>query len=236
MSLRDGSNVKAAYGVVPALHQVDFNVQPGEVVGILGHNGLGKATLLRAIMGFVKVTGGEMLFDGRSLRGLSVNARARDGLGLVPQGRMILPTLAVRETLESGIAGGKEPMEPIVEEMLALFQRLTRLLDRAGGALSGGEQQLLALTRCLCSRPKLILLDEPTEGIQPSIIDEISDTLKQLTKASDTTIVLVEQNLDFITGLSDRVYAISGGVLERPIPKEQLTDSRAVSEFMGFAA
>ncbi|MBN8187268.1 ABC transporter ATP-binding protein [Salipiger thiooxidans] len=236
MSLLDVSNLKAAYGVVPALHQVDFNVQPGEVVGILGHNGMGKTTLLRAIMGFVKVTGGEMLFDGQSLRGLSVNARARAGLGLVPQGRMIFPTLTVRENLESGIAGGKEPMEPIVDEMLALFPRLTRLLDRAGGALSGGEQQLLALARCLCRRPKLMLLDEPTEGIQPSIIDEISDTLKQLTKTSDITIVLVEQNLDFITGLSDRVYAISGGVLDRQIPKEQLTDSRAVSEFMGFAA
>ncbi|MCA0847416.1 ABC transporter ATP-binding protein [Salipiger thiooxidans] len=236
MSLLDVSNLKAAYGVVPALHQVDFNVQPGEVVGILGHNGMGKTTLLRAIMGFVKVTGGEMLFDGQSLRGLSVNARARAGLGLVPQGRMIFPTLTVRENLESGIAGGKEPMEPIVDEMLTLFPRLTRLLDRAGGALSGGEQQLLALARCLCRRPKLMLLDEPTEGIQPSIIDEISDTLKQLTKTSDITIVLVEQNLDFITGLSDRVYAISGGVLDRQIPKEQLTDSRAVSEFMGFAA
>lgn len=215
MSLRDVSNLKAAYGVVPALHQVDFNVQPGEVVGILGHNGMGKTTLLRALMGFVKVTGGEMLFDGQSLRGLSVNARARAGLGLVPQGRMIFPTLTVRENHESGIAGGKEPMEPILDEMLALFPRLTRLLDRTGGALSGGEQQLLALGRCLCRRPKLMLLDEPTEGIQPSNIDEISDTLKQLTKASDITIVLVEQNLDFITGLSDRVYAISGGVLDR---------------------
>ena len=236
MSLLDVSNLKAAYGVVPALHQVDFNVQPGEVVGILGHNGMGKTTLLRAIMGFVKVTGGEMLFDGQSLRGLSVNARARAGLGLVPQGRMIFPTLTVRENLESGIAGGKEPMEPIVDEMLTLFPRLIRLLDRAGGALSGGEQQLLALARCLCRRPKLMLLDEPTEGIQPSIIDEISDTLKQITKTSDITILLVEQNLDFISGLSDRVYAISGGVLDRQIPKEQLTDSRAVSEFMGFAA
>ncbi|SDE27821.1 amino acid/amide ABC transporter ATP-binding protein 2, HAAT family (TC 3.A.1.4.-) [Salipiger thiooxidans] len=236
MSLRDVSNLKAAYGMVPALHQVDFNVQPGEVVGILGHDGMGKTTLLRAITGFVKVTGGEMLFDGQSLRGLLVNARARAGLGLVPQGRMIFPTLAVRENLESGIAGGKEPMEPIVEEMLALFQRLTRLLDRAGGALSGGEQQLLALTRCLCRRPKLMLLDEPTEGIQPSNIDEISDTLKQLTKTSDITIVQVEQDLDFITGLSDRVYAISGGVLDRQIPKEQLTESRAVSEFTGVAA
>ncbi|MGD9863967.1 MAG: ABC transporter ATP-binding protein [Pseudodonghicola sp.] len=236
MSLLEVKGLKAAYGVVPALHQVDFNVQPGEVVGILGHNGMGKTTLLRAIMGFVKVTGGEITFEGDSLKGLAVNARARKGLGLVPQGRMIFPTLTVRENLESGIATSREPTEPIVEEILELFPRLTRLLDRAGGALSGGEQQLLALARCLCRRPKLMLLDEPTEGIQPSIIDEISDTLKTLTQKQDITIVLVEQNLDFITGLSDRVYAISNGVLDRQIPREQLTDSKAVSEFMGFAA
>jgi len=236
MSLLEVKGLKAAYGVVPALHQVDFNVQPGEVVGILGHNGMGKTTLLRAIMGFVKVTGGEIIFEGDSLKGLAVNARARKGLGLVPQGRMIFPTLTVRENLESGIATSREPIEPIVEEILELFPRLTRLLDRAGGALSGGEQQLLALARCLCRRPTLMLLDEPTEGIQPSIIDEISDTLKTLTQKQDITIVLVEQNLDFITGLSDRVYAISNGVLDRQIPREQLTDSKAVSEFMGFAA
>ncbi|MDK3018547.1 ABC transporter ATP-binding protein [Pseudodonghicola flavimaris] len=236
MSLLEVKGLKAAYGLVPALHQVDFNVQPGEVVGILGHNGMGKTTLLRAIMGFVKVTGGEITFEGDNLKGLAVNARARKGLGLVPQGRMIFPTLSVRENLESGIATSREPSEPIVEEILELFPRLTRLLDRAGGALSGGEQQLLALARCLCRRPKLMLLDEPTEGIQPSIIDEISDTLKTLTAKQDITIVLVEQNLDFITGLSDRVYAISNGVLDRQIPREQLTDSKAVSEFMGFAA
>lgn len=236
MSLLEVKGLKAAYGVVPALHQVDFNVQTGEVVGILGHNGMGKTTLLRAIMGFVKVTGGEILFEGESLKGLPVNARARKGLGLVPQGRMIFPTLTVQENLESGIATNRAPSGPVVEEILELFPRLTRLLDRAGGALSGGEQQLLALARCLCRRPKLMLLDEPTEGIQPSIIDEISETLKTLSAQQDITIVLVEQNLDFITGLSDRVYAISNGVLDRQIPCEQLTDSKAVSEFMGFAA
>ncbi|MDQ2093592.1 ABC transporter ATP-binding protein [Rhodalgimonas zhirmunskyi] len=234
MSLLEVKGLKASYGVVPALHQVDFNVNAGEVVGILGHNGMGKTTTLRSIMGFVKVTDGDIVFEGQSLKGLSVNARARRGLGLVPQGRMIFPTLTVRENLESGIATGKQPMEPIIDEMLSLFPRLERLLDRAGGALSGGEQQLLALARCLCRKPKLMLLDEPTEGIQPSIIDEISDTLKQLAKTTDITIVLVEQNLDFITGLSDRVYAISNGVLDRQIPEEQLKDSRAVSEFMGF--
>lgn len=233
MPLLEVKGLSAAYGLVPALHRVDFHADQGEVVGILGHNGMGKTTLMRAIMGFVKVTGGDIIFDGKSMLGLPVNARARAGIGLVPQGREIFPNLTVEENLQVGIAGIPD-MQAIVAEMLELFPRLKRLLDRRGGALSGGEQQLLALARCLCRRPRLMLLDEPTEGIQPSINDEISDTLKELTRRGDITIVLVEQNLDFITGLAGRVYAISNGVLDRQIPREQLTDSRAVSEFMGF--
>ncbi len=234
--LLDVKGLSAAYGLVPALHRVDFHANAGEVVGILGHNGMGKTTLMRSIMGYVKVTGGEIDFDGTSILGTAVNARARMGIGLVPQGRQIFPNLSVKENLEVAIPGGKAEVARTVDDMLDLFPRLKRLLDRRGGALSGGEQQLLALARCLARRPRLMLLDEPTEGIQPSIIDEISDTLAGLTKQIDITIVLVEQNLDFITGLSDRVYAISNGVLEREIPKAELTDAGAVSAFMGFTA
>lgn len=234
--LLDVKGLSAAYGLVPALHRVDFHANAGEVVGILGHNGMGKTTLMRSIMGYVKVTGGEINFDGTSILGTAVNARARMGIGLVPQGRQIFPNLSVKENLEVAIPGGKAEVARTVDEMLELFPRLKRLLDRRGGALSGGEQQLLALARCLARHPRLMLLDEPTEGIQPSIIDEISDTLAALTKKIDITIVLVEQNLDFITGLSDRVYAISNGVLDREIPKAELTDAGAVSAFMGFTA
>lgn len=234
MPLLEVKGLSAAYGLVPALHRVDFYADRGEVVGILGHNGMGKTTLMRAIMGFVKVTGGEIAFDGQSVLGQSVNARARAGIGLVPQGREIFPNLSVEENLQVGIAGAGGDIAGTVSGVLELFPRLKRLLDRRGGALSGGEQQLLALARCLCRKPRLMLLDEPTEGIQPSINDEISETLQELTRRQDITIVLVEQNLDFITGLAQRVYAISNGMLDRQIPREQLTDSRAVSEFMGF--
>jgi len=234
--LLDVKDLSAAYGLVPALHRVNFHANAGEIVGILGHNGMGKTTLMRSIMGYVKVTGGEINFDGRSIRGTAVNARAKMGIGLVPQGRQIFPNLTVEENLHVAVSGGKAEMARVTDEMLELFPRLKRLLDRRGGALSGGEQQLLALARCLARHPRLMLLDEPTEGIQPSIIDEILDTLSALTKKIDITIVLVEQNLDFITGLSDRVYAISNGVLEREIPKSELTDASAVSAFMGFTA
>ncbi|MEM9199084.1 MAG: ABC transporter ATP-binding protein [Pseudomonadota bacterium] len=232
--LLEVTGLKAAYGVVPALHHVAFHADAGECVGILGHNGMGKTTLLRAIMGFVKVTGGEIRYDGVSMKGKSIHARARLGLGLVPQGREIFPNLSVEQNLQVGISG--EDPAAVVKEILTLFPRLERLLDRRGGALSGGEQQLLALARCLCRRPRLMLLDEPTEGIQPSIIDEIAETLQTLTARGDLTIVLVEQNLDFITSLAGRVYTISRGVLDAEIPREQLTDPAAVSEYMGFAA
>ncbi|MGY9046476.1 urea ABC transporter [Puniceibacterium antarcticum] len=234
--LLEVKGLSAAYGLVPALHRVDCHAKAGEVVGILGHNGMGKTTLMRSIMGYVKVTGGEIKFDGASILGTAVNARAKMGIGLVPQGRQIFPNLTVEENLHVAIPGTKAEVVRTSDEMLELFPRLKRLLDRRGGALSGGEQQLLALARCLARHPRLMLLDEPTEGIQPSIIDEISETLAALTQKIDITIVLVEQNLDFITGLSDRVYAISNGVLEREIPKSELTDSSAVSAFMGFTA
>ena len=236
MSLLEVKGLKAAYGVVPALHGCDFHAEAGEVVGILGHNGMGKTTLLRAVMGFVKVTGGEIMFDGRSMLGLPIHKRAKAGLGLVPQGREIFPNLSVAQNIMVGVAIDGAEVEPRVKEVLALFPRLERLLDRRGGALSGGEQQLLALARCLARRPKLMLLDEPTEGIQPSIIDEIEETLSLLAGRGEITIVLVEQNLDFITGLSRRVYAIANGVLDHEIPRESLADKKAVSEYMGFAA
>jgi ABC-type branched-subunit amino acid transport system ATPase component len=168
--------------------------------------------------------------------GLPIHKRAKAGLGLVPQGREIFPNLSVMENMMVGVAIEGAEVEPRIKEVLELFPRLERLLDRRGGALSGGEQQLLALARCLARRPKLMLLDEPTEGIQPSIIDEIEETLSLLAGRGEITIVLVEQNLDFITGLSKRVYAIANGVLDHEIPPESLADKKAVSEYMGFAA
>lgn len=234
--LLEVTDLKAAYGVVPALHKIDFHAHDGEVVGILGHNGMGKTTLLRAIMGFVKVTSGTVLFEGQAVTGLGVHQRAELGLGLVPQGREIFPNLTVAQNMMVGVAAQKGDIDARIKEALKMFPRLERLMDRRGGALSGGEQQLLALARCLCRKPKLMLLDEPTEGIQPSIIDEIGETLSALSKLGDISIVLVEQNLDFITELSGRVYAIANGVLESEIPAESLTDASAISAYMGFAA
>jgi urea transport system ATP-binding protein len=221
---------------VPILAGISISVEAGEYVGILGHNGMGKTTLLRTLMGYLPATEGSIKFDGQDVTRLATHQRARRGLGLVPQGREIFPTLTVRDNLRMGFALSKGDETAAIDAVLADFPRLERLLDRPGGALSGGEQQLLALARCLCADPRLVLLDEPTEGIQPSIIDEIIDTLTALKrKRPGFTIVLVEQNLDFIAALSERVMVIQKGAITREIAAADLSDIEIVGEFVGFA-
>jgi branched-chain amino acid transport system ATP-binding protein len=196
---------------------------------------MGKTTLLRTLMGYLPATEGSIKFDGQDVTRLATHQRARRGLGLVPQGREIFPTLTVRDNLRMGFALSKGDERAAIDAVLADFPRLERLLDRPGSALSGGEQQLLALARCLCADPRLVLLDEPTEGIQPSIIDEIIDTLGALKdKRPGFTIVLVEQNLDFIAALSERVMVIQKGAITREIAAADLCDIEIVGEFVGF--
>ena len=203
--------LSAGYGRVPVLHGVDFAVDDGEIVGVLGHNGMGKTTLLKTIMGIVPATGGVIAYSGLDLTRERASERARLGLGYVPQGRGIFPNLTVYDNIRMGIAAHDADEEDAVRRILAEFPRLEPLLDREGGALSGGEQQLLAIARCLISEPELVLLDEPTEGIQPSIVDAIIELLRTLNRDRGVTVVMVEQNLDFITELSDRVLLLQKG-------------------------
>ena len=228
--------LQAAYGRVPVLMGVDFRLKAGEFLGILGHNGMGKTTLMRTLMGFIPPTAGGVTFLDRDITDLKPHERARLGLGYVPQGREIFPALSVRDNLRMGcVAGGRED-RGVIDGTLDLFPRLKRLLDRQGGALSGGEQQLLALARCLCTEPKLILLDEPTEGIQPSIIEEIAETLKALREKTGVSMILVEQNLEFIASLSSRVLVIQKGRITGELRPDQLEDPEVVAELVGMAA
>jgi len=233
----DVKSVSGGYGRVPVLHGLDFEVAENEVVGILGHNGMGKTTLLRTLMGFLPASSGSIRFHQSDITRLPPFGRAGLGLGYVPQGRGIFPNLTVHENLGfawHAYAGGAE--DEVAEKVLSEFPRLKPLLDRQGGALSGGEQQLLALARCLMGDPDFLLLDEPTEGIQPSIIEEISETLLSLRRARGLSILLVEQNFDFISDLSDRVLVLERGRISGHLSRAELSDQAKVDQFLGFGA
>lgn len=212
MSLLQVRDLDAGYAKIEILRDISFDVEAGEVLGIFGHNGMGKSTLLKAISGTIGATRGTVIFEGRAIQSLSTHWRARCGIGYVPQGRQIFPQLSVKENMEMAALGTGQPVA-IVEEMLSMFPRLQTVMDRAGGVLSGGEQQILAIARCLCGRPKLMLLDEPTEGIQPSIRDEIVETLLTVSARFSIAILLVEQNIDFMMALAKRVLVMEKGSL-----------------------
>ncbi|WP_084327474.1 amidase [Salinarimonas rosea] len=225
----------AGYGRIPVLHGIDLTVGHGEIVGILGHNGMGKSTLLKTIMGYLPARAGTILLDGEPITRLRPHDRAQRGLGYIPQGRGIFPQLTVRDNLRLAFhADGRRTEEEALEDALALFPRLERLLDRMGGALSGGEQQLLALARGLVAEPWLLLLDEPTEGIQPSIIEEIEETLGRLRTERGLTILLIEQNFEFITTLSDRVLVLERGRITAELDAAALADPARIEAFLGF--
>jgi branched-chain amino acid transport system ATP-binding protein len=225
--------LRTGYGRIPILNGVNFAVDEGEFVGILGHNGMGKTTLLKALMGFLPATGGSVRFEGKDVTAAEPYHRARLGLGYVPQGREIFPALTVHDNLRMGCAKQNGAEQDIIAEVLEEFPRLKPLLERSGGALSGGEQQLLALARCLCGKPRLVLLDEPTEGIQPSIIDEIVEILQRL-RQGGLTMILVEQNLDFIAALSQRILIIQKGTITQEVQPGDLGDASLVGEFIGI--
>jgi branched-chain amino acid transport system ATP-binding protein len=227
------TDLHARYGRIPILNGIQLDVAAGEFVGVLGHNGMGKTTLLKTLMGFVPARRGRITFDGTDLTQAPPYARARRGLGYVPQGREIFPGLSVRDNLRMGFAG--RGADERIDTILQTFPRLTPLLDRRGGALSGGEQQLLAIARCLAGNPKLILFDEPTEGIQPSIIEELVVVLRHLHQTQGLTILLVEQNLRFIAELSRRVLLIQKGMILRELQPGELGHADVLNEFVGVS-
>ena len=228
------AGLKAAYGRIPILHGIDLNVAEGEFVGILGHNGMGKTTLLKTLIGLLRPTGGSIELNGKNITRMPAYKRNLNGMGYVPQGRDIFPNLTVLDNLRIAFAMHKVEEEKVLEEVLEVFPRLKPLLERSGRALSGGEQQILALARCLCGSPSLLLLDEPTEGIQPSIIEEIIEILQGLRTSRNLTIILVEQNLDFIASLSQRVHIIQRGQLVNEVSPDQLYNPELVREFVGM--
>ncbi|MGQ0675521.1 MAG: urea ABC transporter ATP-binding subunit UrtE [Rhodospirillales bacterium] len=199
------------YGASHTLKKVGLTAEPGKVTCVLGRNGVGKTSLMRAIFGLQPVSAGSVQWQGHDVTRLAVSERARRGFALVPQGREIFPRLTVLENLQTGFAPLPRGLRHIPREIFDLFPILKSMLGRCGGDLSGGQQQQLAIARALVTRPKLLILDEPTEGIQPSIIKDIERVIRVLAGGGDMAIVLVEQYFDFARRLADRFVVIERG-------------------------
>ncbi|WP_298908103.1 urea ABC transporter ATP-binding subunit UrtE [uncultured Aliiroseovarius sp.] len=199
------------YGHSQILHGVSLDAQAGAVTCVMGTNGVGKTSLIRAICGMHNRSGGRMVLDGEDLPPMSAHALAKKGVAVVPQGREIFPLLTVRENLETGFSCLPAADHRIPDEVFDLFPILKDFLDRRGGDLSGGQQQQLAIARAIITRPKLLLLDEPTEGIQPNIIQQIGEVIRLLRGKGDMAIVLVEQYFDFAYDLADNIVVLRRG-------------------------
>ena len=205
------SRLDVAYGQSQVLWDVDLDVRAGELVCLMGRNGVGKTTLLKTAMGLLPARRGRVSFDGTEITGWSPDRRARAGIGYVPQGREIFPRLTVEENLRMALLGTGRATA--LDEPLELFPALAPLLGRQGGVLSGGEQQMLAIGRALLTKPKLLMLDEPTEGIQPSIILAIEEALRRIKRELGLAILLVEQYLDFAERLADKYVIMAKGAV-----------------------
>jgi len=198
-----------SYGQSQVLHGLEFEVNPGEIVALVGRNGMGKTTLMKSLMGIVPATQGKMFLNNEDMTGFLSHERVSRGVAYVPQGRMIFPTMTVEENIETGLAASNRKTIP--DEIYDLFPVLKEMRTRHGGNLSGGQQQQLAIARALVSEPKVLLLDEPTEGIQPSIIKELAQVLKRIRDERGLSILVSEQVLSFVMDASDRIMVIENG-------------------------
>jgi urea transport system ATP-binding protein len=226
-----GLNV--SYGDSQVLWDVQLQVPPGQVVCLLGRNGVGKTTFLKSLMGLLKPWAGTITFNGKSITSLTPDRRARLGIGYVPQGRDIFPDLTVLENLRVGQVARGEKNGTIPEDIFQLFPVLRTMLSRKGGVLSGGQQQQLAIARTLVTRPTLLLLDEPTEGIQPSIILEIEHVIRRLKDTAQISILLIEQYVDFARRLADYVYVMEKGAIVLEGKLQEIPDDD-VKRYLAF--
>jgi len=221
----DVNAIDLHYGAAQALRGVSLQAEPGKVTCVLGRNGVGKTSLLRALVGQHAVSSGSITFDGVDITTLKPSDRARLGIAYVPQGREIFPLLTVEENLETGFAPLKRDERSIPDDVFSLFPVLNDMLRRRGGDLSGGQQQQLAIGRALVMRPRLLLLDEPTEGIQPSIIKDIGRAITYLRSLGRIAIVLVEQYLDFARELGDHFAVMERGAISYSCGRADLDEA-----------
>lgn len=222
-------DLRVAYGMSEVIHGLSFDVGKSETLAIMGRNGMGKTTLFKSLMGVIPATAGSIDIHGGNVVAMKSYQRVARGLAYVPQGRMIFPALTVKENIETGleVTGSKR----IPEDIFALFPVLHEMRSRKGGNLSGGQQQQLAIARALASNPKVLLLDEPTEGIQPSIIKQLAKTLNEIKKLRNLSIVVSEQVLSFATEVADRVLVIDKGTFVHESVKGQF-DTKTIGQYL----
>jgi branched-chain amino acid transport system ATP-binding protein len=229
MALLEVKDLVVSYGAIRALHGISFHVERGEVVTLIGANGAGKSTTLRTISGLQRPDSGEIVYDGEPITGVRASAIVRRGLVQVPEGRRIFAPLTVRENLEMGAytRDDRQEIEASMEHVFELFPRLKERLEQTGGTLSGGEQQMLAVARALMAKPNLLLMDEPSMGLAPILVEEIFDIITEISQEG-VTILLVEQNAHMALSVAHRGYVLETGTLELEGPAGQLSENPRV--------
>lgn len=225
-------DLNVSYGRTPVLRDVDLDIDDGEIVGVMGRNGAGKTTLLRSLIGELFPESGRIVFRGEDVTDRRADERARLGIGYIPQGREIFPRLTVEENLRMGELIHVDSEDMLTELVYEYFPRLKERRTQKGGSMSGGEQQMLAIGRALIGNPDLLLLDEPSEGIQPTIVQQITRELQSINADLGTTILFVEQNLKVIQNLSKRSYVVQKGTIVDELSPEELHDEAIVDKYL----
>jgi branched-chain amino acid transport system ATP-binding protein len=231
VSLLELSGVTVGYDA-PVLRDVDLSVEEGEIVGVVGKNGVGKTTLMKTVVGLLEPDSGTITYRGSYVTDQSADERARAGMGYIPQGRDIFPGLTVEQNLKMGEHVNAGSSETLYDEVYDLFPVLEERADQDGETLSGGQQQMLAIGRALVADPDLLLLDEPSEGVQPSIVDQISEDMHAINEELGTTILFVEQNLGVIRSMADRCYAMERGEIVDELGPESLADEDTIASYL----
>lgn len=219
----------SGYGQSQVIHDINLTVQPKEIVAVMGRNGMGKTTFFKTLIGAIKNNAGEIKLDGKNLEQMDAYQRVQNGVAYVPQGRMIFGTMTVLENIQTGLPASAQGKVP--DDLYTLFPVLWDMRKRKGGNLSGGQQQQLAIARALATNPKVLLLDEPTEGIQPSIIKDIAKTLKEIRDQRDLTIVVSEQVLSFTMAMADRFFVLDKGRFAYENIRENV-DEMTISKYL----
>lgn len=230
----EAKSLCSGYGTTPILFDASITVSRGEIIAIVGRNGVGKSTLMKTLMGLINTTSGQLMFDSADITKLSAHKRARAGIGYVPQGRGVFPTLTVEENLTVGFSINSDGADKSLDIAFEYFPRLHERRSQKAGSLSGGEQSMLALGRALVGRPRMLLLDEPSEGIQPNIVRSIGEDIRKINEEMNVPVLFVEQNLQLISAIAHRGYVIDKGRITRELAHADITDQELMTKSLAL--